>query len=118
MPRRSSVVRVKTPKLQGDDSWVQMAALKVREIREYRKLAEEKDEDGNEVFDAFEGGVDILKAHILAWNWVDDDGNPLDQVPDNPKVVDELTNDESLFLSNLLLEGPPDEESPKNSNGG
>ncbi len=126
MPQRQSVVRVKTPELQGEGSYVVMAAMKVREIREYRKQAQEKklNEETGEMeptFDAFEGGVDMLKTHVLEWNWVDDHGNPLDQVPANEDVINELTNDESEFLATILTEGPPQdkqEDETKNSEGG
>lgn len=126
MPQRKSVVRVDTEEFQGEGSFVTIVALKVREIREYRKQADAKElnEETGEMepsFDAFEGGVDMLKTHIKEWNWVDDDGNPLDQVPANPEVVDEITNAESEFLANLLLFGPkadkPEDET-KNSEGG
>jgi len=122
MGKRTSVLKLDTPKLQGEGSWIKIAGMKVHEIREYRRLSNLEPEKGKEdefvKFDAFEGGVDMIKTHVLAWNWVDDNDEPLAQVPDDPSVVDELTNEESEFISNVLLYGRPEEEDVKNSEGG
>lgn len=91
-PKRRRVRRHASDEVQGEGSWVIVAALNVAEMREFRKRAEEKD------FDAFELGVDVLKTHIYEWNWVDDDDVPLPQPKDDPSVIDLLTDEEVGFL--------------------
>jgi len=71
--------------------------MKVKEIRAMRKLAAEDD------YDAFEGGLKMLADHLLDWNWVDDEDNPLPLPKNDPSVIDELTSAESEFLANLLM---------------
>ena len=91
MPKRQRIVRHKSDKVQGEGSWVCVAQLTVGEMRKARQAAAEGG-------DAFELGVEMLKSHIIEWNWVDDEGNPFLQVPDSPDVVDELIDTEISFL--------------------
>ena len=97
MSKRKSVRKVRTGQVHAPNSWVIVSALKVKEIRALRKRAAEDE------YDAFEGGLDMLASHILDWNWIDDEDNPLPLPKDDPNVIDELTNDESEFLANLLM---------------
>ena len=100
MPKRQSVKKHDTSKVQGEDSYVVLTAVKVKEIRKIRKLAKTED------FDEFEGGVSLLARHVVGWNWVDDDGEPLPIPKDNPEVIDELTDEESKFLVDLMMGSP------------
>ena len=93
MPKRRRVVRHASNDVQGEGSWVIVAALTVAEMRAFRKRADEED------FDAFELGVEVLKTHVYEWNWVDDDDVPLPQPKDDPEVIDLLTDGEVDFLS-------------------
>jgi hypothetical protein len=97
MPKRRSVVTHKSDEVQGEGSFVVTTAVKVKEIREIRKHAADPD------FDDFEGGIGLLAAHIVKWNWVDDEGKPLPSPNEDPKVIDELTNEESEYLVGLLM---------------
>lgn len=105
MPKRQSVKKHDTSEVQGEDSYAVLSAVKVKEIRVIRKLAK------TENFDEFEGGVSLLAKHVIGWNWVDDDGEPLPIPKDNPEVIDELTDDESKFLVNLMMGSPKDSSS-------
>jgi hypothetical protein len=98
-PKRQSVKRHKSDEVQGEGSFVVTTAVKVREIRQIRKHA------GDEDFNAFEGGIALLSKHVVKWNWVDDEGNPLPCPKEDPKVIDELTNEESEYLVGLLMGG-------------
>jgi len=95
-PKRRRVRRHASNDVQGEGSWVIVAALTVAEMREFRKRAEEKG------FDAFELGVDVLRTHVYEWNWVDDDGKPFPQPKDDPSVIDLLTDEEVEFLSGCI----------------
>lgn len=97
MPKRQTVVKHKSDEIQGDGSYVVLSAIKVREIREIRR--KEKEESA----DTFEEGMKILKNHIVGWNWVDDEGEPLPLPKEDSEVIDELTEDEATFLVNLLM---------------
>jgi len=119
MAKRRSITKHDSSEVQGEGSFVVLSGVKVKEMREARKqsrrariararrdaelennpLAEvpEDDEDLE-----FEGGIQMLTAHIVDWNWVDDDGNPLPLPKERPNVVDELTNEESEFLVEIL----------------
>lgn len=96
MGRRRSVRKIQTEHLQGKGSYVVLSQIKVGEITEARKRARDPD------VDAFEQGLDMLRDHILDWNWVDDHDEPLPLPSQDPDVVYELTNDESSFLVNTL----------------
>ena len=92
-PKRRRVVRHASNEVQGEGSWVIVAALNVAEMRRYRKASNEED------FDAFEMGIEVLRTHVYTWNWVGDDDVPLPQPKDDPEVIDLLTDDEVEFLS-------------------
>jgi len=99
MPRRLSVKRHSTEEVQGEESYVVLSSVKVREIRKLRKMsADETDDDS-----AFEGGIALLAKHLVDWNWVDDDDQPLSLPKDDIEVMDELTEEESRFLVNLMI---------------
>lgn len=110
MPKRKSVKKHKSDEVQGEGSYVITSGVKVKEIRKIRKLSAE-----DESFDEFEGGITLLGKHILAWNWVDDDGNPLPVPKDSPEtdVIGELTEEEAEWLVGLLIGA-----TAKNSSGG
>jgi len=97
MPKRQSVKTHKSDEVQGEGSFVVTTAVKVKEIREIRKHAADPE------FDDFEGGIALLAQHIVKWNWQDDEGKDLPCPKDDPKVIDDLTNEESEFLVGLLM---------------
>jgi len=98
MPQRKNVKKVTTVTLQGEESYVVYTPMKVGEVRTVRKLSEE-----NPKYDAFEGGLAMLAAHIKDWNWVDEEGSPLAKPGEDASVLDKLTSEEVEFLSDLLL---------------
>jgi len=100
MSKRKSVRVYETDDLQGEGSFVKLSAVKVREVRKARKLAKDAE------VDAFMEGLKMLKDHVLAWNWVDDNDEPLPLPKDQPDVLDELTNEEVEFLAGILMGVP------------
>jgi len=96
MPKRKSIRRFASDKVQGEDSWVLVAMLTVEEMRESRKVVSAQG------FDAFELGVDLLKKHCREWNWVWDDGSPMPQPKESPDVIEKLTDLEVDFLGNCI----------------
>ncbi len=103
MPQRKSVRRYESPDVQGDDSWIEISRLTVGEAR---VINEHRDKDD---LDAFEAVLPIYQKHIVGWNWVDDDGEPLPLPKDDPDVVDQLTDLEFEFVANCLS-GDRDEQ--------
>lgn len=93
--------------VQGKGSWVKIKALRLKQMRRIRKQQAAEGED----FDNFEAGLDLLREHVADWNWVDDDGQRLPSPADDPDVLDDLTDQEVDFLTNLIA---PGEEELKN----
>jgi len=49
---------------------------------------------------------DLLEAHVVAWNWVDNEGKEL---PQPPEGLDDLVQPEIEFLLESLFSVPKDE---------
>lgn len=96
--RRTAIREIKTTTLQGAGSFVKLRSLTVGEIKKVRETREEID-DGEK----FEVGLDMIIEHLLGWNWVDDDGNPLPLPSEDPAVIDLLTDEECTFLAEKLI---------------
>lgn len=90
MPQRQRVKQVKSEAVQGADSWVKIRKPTVAEAREMLKDPE---------------GTSRLQNVVLAWNWVDDDGNPLTQPSEDAAVFEQLTADEITFINDALTTG-------------
>lgn len=101
MPERKKTVKLASVRAQGKDSWVELIPLTVKGSREYRRTYE-----AAETVDEREALVLAeLRAHIVAWNWVDEDGKPLPSPQDNPEVLEGLTSREVAYLRDALNGG-------------
>lgn len=96
MPQRKRVRRFPSVEIQGEDSWVEVSRLTVGEAREADQLRKNKDTD------SFEAVTRLYECHIRAWNWVDDDGNPLPLPKEDPDMVNQLTDMEFSFLGDCI----------------
>ena len=115
MAKRQTVKRHETPEIQGEGSYVVVTGIKVRDIRRLRKMVRNeglqkrnelhraKGEPEEEPTDEFEESLKLVAKHVAEWNWVDDDGEPLLVPIGNPEVMDELTNEEAVFLIELMI---------------
>ena len=101
MARRKRTKRFDSEEVQGEDSFVVVSFRTVAEQRATLEARDKAEADGKP-FNAFHVGIDILRNHILQWNWVDDDGKLLPQVPDNPEVVEILLDPEVSFLGKCI----------------
>lgn len=99
MPQRKSTLRVSCEPVQGEDSYVVLRRITLGEAKKFRTL------DGTPDFDR----MSFLAPHILDWNWVDDDGEPLPLPSTDSTVLDVLTDAEVAFLVNALR-GPQEGE--------
>lgn len=122
MPKRQRIQKFLSTEVQGEDSWVRVSPLTVAEMRVNRerrqkdeeaikewlkaaKLAGEKKQEAPErpeTVDLFELGLQVLKDHVVEWNWVDDDDVPLPQMPEHPEVLELLTDTEVGFLGDCI----------------
>jgi hypothetical protein len=97
MPKRQDANRrIVTTEGQGEDSWVVLSKFTLGEAEAVR--AHEK-QDG---YDQFAESVQLLRDHIIDWNWVDYDGTPLAKPRQDEAVLRKLTDDEMLYLVSLL----------------
>ena len=87
MPQRQRVKQIKSEEVQGADSWVKIRKPTVGEARELL---------GNTELGA------KFQQVVLAWNWVDDNGDPLPQPSEVPDITDLLTADEITFINGAL----------------
>lgn len=105
MPKRQSTQRVMSPEMQGDDSWIDITAPTMEQMKGYRKQVrplqerleqlkkEGKTESSVEVQEINEAigeaGKSLVSQYVKAWNWVDNDDAPLPQ-PAEKGAVDTL----------------------------
>ena len=108
-----NVKTVKTPELQGDDSWVKIKRPTVGQIEELMKrtgkvedLDSVEDKNSPEAVQAVLTSVEftreMVSGFVLDWNWVDDAGEPLPNPFGNPEVVKLLTDAELSELVKML----------------
>lgn len=96
MPERQNRRRVPSPKVQGEDSWIEVTRLTVGEAREVQTKRGDPD------VDAFVEVGKIYARHIVGWNWVDDDGDSLPLPKNDISVIDSLTDLEFTFIAEIL----------------
>ena len=97
MPKRIEVYRVDSTEVQGKDSWVELRCLTWAEVQTSLKTKGENDEE-------------LLKTHVLAWNWVDSKGKPLGDPRDS---IGKLLLHERWFIIDKLFK-PRDKDTIKN----
>lgn len=96
MVERLSKRRILSDAIQGEGSYVVITRLSVGDVKALRM--QRKDSD----IDPYEANLSLIASHVLEWNWVDYDGNPLPNPQENPEVVDTLSQDEADFLSDAV----------------
>lgn len=112
MAKRQNVVTVPSDTVQGEGSWVKLRKLTVGEAKTLARTAETLN-GGGEV--AIQMTGEILASHIVGWDWVGTEGEPLPLPKDKPEIIDELTGEELNFLA-LALVGDQKKQTPSASN--
>ena len=94
MPERKGTITVESERVQGEGSWVRVRRLTMGEIRGLRKA------EG----DTFELGESLVRERVVAWNWVDEKGQPLPQPGEAgfEGAWDGVTDQEFMFLSEAV----------------
>lgn len=104
MPKRITSKRVKSDKVQGAGSWVEYKPFTYGErleLDDERALHVAQDEDEGSAW-ARASSERLVVEHILAWNWVDDNGEPLPLPSADPTVVHRLNDVEMGFINTLF----------------
>ena len=92
MPERlTSTITVDSTKVQSEGSFVKIKALLWGEGKDVAKW---ETVDGDKATDTIE---QFLTEHVLEWNWVDGDGQPLPQLSQE-NCLDRLTKAEMAYL--------------------
>lgn len=71
--------------------------------------AEERDLVDEPSGSRYRDAIRYFADHIIAWNWADENENPLPLPSEDASVVDALTNDEAAFLGQALAGGSEEE---------
>ena len=120
MPKRQSTTRHDSDAVQGADSWVETRNPTWGEKKALRREAVTTTsqvvlDDAMEPEERIKLRLDQMDAtndwaaeqvikFVVAWNWVDDDGDPLPTPKDDPSVLDRLTSVEMEFLAAAVIE--------------
>ena len=96
MPERKNKLyrKVESDEVQGKGSWVKLKAPTLEDIRT-QTFPGEGDNSA-----ALDFGANIVSRLVVAWNWVDDEGEPLPKP--TPEIVNGLPYAEIEFLMNAL----------------
>lgn len=87
-------VRVDSSAVQGEGSFVIVDRITWGLMQELLPNADKLNEK--------EIAMQIIPKLVVAWDWVDDDDNPLPQPKDNPEVFDQLNDAEIEFLTGAM----------------
>lgn len=100
MAQRKATFRVDTEAVQGAGSFAEIRSMTAGEHLRYRS---EGKVDG---YDWYSHSLQVLREHVVTWDWVDEDGTPLPLPSADPTVIERLTDPEIELLSVAVLRGP------------
>jgi hypothetical protein len=91
-----------TTDLQGEGSFVTVRRMKYGEKKQFKAVVRE--EFRKTAGELGEGPLeDRICGHVIAWNWTDEEGKTLPLPKDDPEVLDRLTEEEVLFLTQAIM---------------
>ena len=97
MAKRQSVFLVPSDEVQGEGSWIKLKAIKYGLSK---RVAVEL--EGVSDAEKLEVNARLIAEHLLGWNWVDDNDEPLPVPSENPDVLDDLTSQELEFIGEAM----------------
>jgi len=106
-PQRQNVQTYETTEVQGVGSYVKVRAMTFGQSRQMRKIREGMTDE-----DKVNWSEKIIKQHVIDWNWVDDDGNPLPLPSEDDALMDRLTIPEVAFLGQVIRGELPEQVKP------
>jgi hypothetical protein len=92
--RQAATFRASTEDVQGAGSWVELRKITYGTRRRFQ--------------DGEVNALDIIADHLVAWNWVDGDGEPLPQPGDGGTL--ELWDDEAGAILIAIFRGPGEDD--------
>lgn len=108
MSKRNNVVRRMSESVQGEGSWVDVRKLSWGVSRDLALFSMQQG-SGKPTPELMEKTEATILAHLVAWNWVDENGTPMPL----PTTVDDmrtLTEEEMNFLTEAVF--PPKDKNP------
>jgi hypothetical protein len=77
MPARKITRRISTPAGQGDDSWVEIRQVTVREVEQGLLKRGKPDETSGDEAARYIENAQMIIGRLASWNWVDEQGQSL-----------------------------------------
>lgn len=103
MPRlKPSKVRFPSTEVQGEGSFVEFGRAKWGAVRSLPAVLAGGKAETLTAVDAIEAAEDFICNGLVAWNWQDEEGNPL-PVPKDRAALAELSSDEVGFLMQCAM---------------
>ena len=99
MPQRKVTehVTITTEAVQGEDSYLKVKRFTMAESKEFEQLIK-----NGALEQRSAAWLKFAAAHVLEWNWVDDDGEPFPQPQDDPAVLGKLTMAEMSVIEDVI----------------
>lgn len=97
MSKRETTRKVRSSEVQGSGSFVVFKKIRVKDMREIQESYANIEEDDSEA--SMKLTTDLLKDYLIEWNWCDENQEPLPLPAEDPDVIENLTDEELLFLS-------------------
>lgn len=99
--------RVPSDAVQGEGSWIEVVGLTLGETK---RIAAATEANGGNSSAQVELTEQHIREHLVNWNWLDNNGDPLPLPKDDAAVLDRLYIEEITFISKAIIGDP---EAPK-----
>lgn len=104
MPKRQSIFTVKSEEVMGEGSYVKIRSMVYGAAKRLRvQIKSMEDEEKIAANDK------VIIDHVVEWNWVDDNGEPLPLPKDDPAVLDEVLSSREVQFLGHAISGDSDE---------
>jgi len=109
MSKRQCFYTANSTEVQGEGSWVQFRYMSLGESKAIHNQHASTADDMQKA----KVGFDLLASHIVGWNWVDNNDQPLPLPKDDPSVMDQLLEPELEFLQRAFSRKEKEKEEEK-----
>lgn len=102
MPKRKRRIRIDTPDLQGEDSWVEFLKVNGEDgirLLEIQQGLVASDNDRTILLESIRETSSMVLKYLVDWNWVDDDDRPLKRPAEYEDLTRILSYEEIMGLS-------------------
>lgn len=108
-PVRQNTRVVDSAEVMGQGSWIKVRTLTVSENNRFiemtlasQRLAAQDNPSAEELSKTEHALRSVICGALIAWNWVNDDGEDLPAPHNNPALLDDLTQAEVRFLMDAV----------------